>query len=457
MPLRSRDQLGWPVVHLSTDEIASATGGERLGDIVEVDGASIDSRTDIAGRLFVPIVADRDGHEFIDAARAAGAAAYLTARNDQSGRPAVQVADTLVALAELGRFVRARMDPHDGAARIVGITGSVGKTSTKDMLAALLATTYTTCANHASFNNEMGVPLTLVSAPDDAEAVVVEMGARGIGHIASLCEIARPTVGIVTAIADAHLEMFGSLAQVAVAKGELVEALPSAGTAVLNADDALVSQLAARTDANVLRYGIEQSDVDVFVEGLALSDDLCPVFTLRTPWGSAPVHLAVHGAHQASNAAAAAAAAFALGVSLDAVVEGLSQARLSPMRMDVRHRKDGLVVIDDTYNANPTSMAAALHALAELSAMRRVAVLGEMAELGASGAEAHRAIGDLATDLGIAVVAVGTRAYGPAAHVVGGTGEAVILLGGMGLGNGDAVLVKGSRVAGLEAVAQRLA
>jgi UDP-N-acetylmuramoyl-tripeptide--D-alanyl-D-alanine ligase len=441
-------------MRLDTDEIAAATGGQRLGAVVGIDGASIDSRSDVGGRLFVPIVAERDGHVFIDAALDAGATAYLTARADTTGRPAVQVDDTLRALGDLGRLARTRL-----ADRVVGVTGSVGKTSTKDLLAAVLTTTYRTCANEASFNNEMGVPLTLLSAAEDTEAVVTEMGARGIGHIAMLCALARPTVGVVTAIAGAHLEMFGSVAEVAVAKGELVEALPASGTAVLNADFDLVAGLATRTEASVLRYGIDRADVDVHAEGLALGDDLRPRFTLRSPWGSAPVHLSAHGAHQASNALGAAAAGLAVGVELEAVVDALGRAALSPMRMDVRRRADGLVVIDDTYNANPTSMAAALRALAAVDAKRRIAVLGEMAELGATSADEHRAIADLAGSLGIAVIAVGTTQYGPGTHVVGGTGEVVILLGGagVGLGDGDAVLVKGSRVAGLESVARRLA
>ncbi len=303
----------------------------------------------------------------------------------------------------------------------------------------------------------MGVPLTLLSAADDTEAVVCEMGARGIGHIASLCELARPTVGVVTAIAGAHLEMFGSVAEVARAKGELVEALPVSGTAVLNVDFAPVDALAARTDAAVLRYGIDRVDVDVRAEDLSLDDELRARFVLRSPWGAAPVHLAAHGIHQASNALGAAAAGLALGVEMDAVADALGRAALSPMRMDVRRRADGLVVIDDTYNANPTSMAAALHALAAVDAERRIAILGEMAELGAGAADDHRAIAELARSLGIAVIAVGTSLYGPAAHAVGGAGEVVILLGGARLGGGDAVLVKGSRVAGLETVAARLA
>lgn len=443
-------------MRLDTDEIADAVHGERLGPTVNIDGATIDSRGEVAGRLFVPIVADRDGHDFVDDALARGAAAYLTSRDDTSTRPGVRVEDTLAALIDLGRHARSRLESQ-GVTRIVGVTGSVGKTSTKDLLTSVLATSYTTCANRASFNNEMGVPLTLLEAPDDTEAVISEMGARGVGHIAMLCEIARPTVGVVTAVAAAHMEMFESLEQIARAKGELVEALPASGTAVLNADFSLVDGLGARTDASVLRYGVDRADVDVHAEAIDPGQDLRPTFTIRTPWGSERIQLAAHGVHQISNALGAAAAGLALEVPFERVVEALGHAELSPMRMDVRRRGDGLIVIDDSYNANPTSTAAALRALATLDARRRFAVLGEMAELGPTAAREHREIEELASALGIAVIAVGTTLYGPHAHAVGGVGEVVILLGGAGLGEGDAVLVKGSRVAGLEALARRLA
>ncbi len=443
-------------MRLTTTDIAAATDGVRLGEPVEADGATIDSRGDVAGRLFVPIVAERDGHDFIDDAIERGATAYLTSRGDDSGRPAVAVHDTLVALGALGALARSRLDTQL-AGRVVGITGSVAKTSTKDLLAAVLATTHRTVASRASFNNELGVPLTLLTADESTEAVACEMGARGIGHIAGLCAIAAPTVGIVTAIAGAHLEQFGSLDEVAAAKGELVEALPSEGTAVLNADDARVAALADRTDASVLRFGVDAGGVDVHADRIEVDTDLRASFTLETPWGSGRVRLAAHGAHQVPNALAAAAAGLRLGIPFEAVVEALGAARLSPMRMDVRRRSDGLVVIDDSYNANPTSMAAALRALADLDVDRRVAILGRMAELGPTSAEDHRAMGDLAASLGIAVIAVGTSAYGPKAHVVGDAGEVVILLGGAGLGEGDAVLVKGSRVAGLDRLAARLA
>jgi UDP-N-acetylmuramoyl-tripeptide--D-alanyl-D-alanine ligase len=214
-------------MHFTTEEVRDATSGETFGRPARVSGVSIDSRTVEPDELFVPIVAERDGHDFIGAAIERGAAAYLTSGPIEAGT-AIRVDDTAVALTALGRYARTRLPD-----RVVGVTGSVGKTSAKDLLRAVGDTTWRTWANPGSFNNELGVPLTLANAPDDAELVVIEMGARGVGHIADLCETARPTVGIVTVVAGAHLEQFGDLDGVARAKSELVRSLAADGTAVL--------------------------------------------------------------------------------------------------------------------------------------------------------------------------------------------------------------------------------
>ncbi len=302
----------------------------------------------------------------------------------------------------------------------------------------------------------MGVPLTLLDAPDGVEAVIVEMGARGLGHIAGLCEVARPTVGVVTAVAGAHLEQFGSLAQVARTKGELIEALPREGWAVLNADDPLVAEMAARSRATVVRYGLHAPAADVAAESVRVDHELRPSFVLRSSWGSCEVRLAARGRHQVSNALAAAAAGLALGVQVDDLAAALAGATLSPMRMDVKRRADGLLLIDDSYNANPASTAAALRALAELPSRRRVAVLGVMAELGAESDAAHREIALLAEELDVRVVAVGTDDYGAEVERVDDHRAALDELAAADLGAGDVVLIKGSRVAGLERVARAL-
>ena len=432
-------------MRMPASAVAAAVDGELSGPDVEVAGATVDSRAVVAGELFVPVRAARDGHRFIDDALAAGAAAYLTAEEPGPGT-SVAVADTVVALAALGRACRARLPD-----RVVGVTGSAGKTSTKDLLAAALDGTFRPAASERSFNNELGVPLTLANAPDDADVVVVEMGARGVGHIAALCGIARPTVGVVTNVGLAHTEMLGSLDGVARAKGELVESLPATGTAVLNAEDDRVAAMRALTAADVVSFGLERGDVRA--EGVVLDDELRPSFRLVSPWGSADVRLGVRGAHHAANAAAAAAAALALGAPVDSVGDGLAGARLSPWRMDLVRSADGGLVLNDAYNANPASTEAALRSLAALSARRRVAVLGPMYELGEQSDAEHRRIGEVARSLGIDVlVTVGAPAYGgdDVADIAG----AVALVGPVTAG--DAVLVKGSRAVGLERLASVL-
>ena len=436
-------------MELSTSEIARATGGRLVGADVPVAGAAIDSRLVTGRELFVPVVAERDGHDFVPAAVAAGAAAYLSARPVAApvgDAPAVEVEDTVRALGDLGRHARGRLPD-----RVVGVTGSVGKTSVKDLLAAALAARWCTAAGAGSFNNELGVPLTILGAPDRTEATVVEMGARGPGHITALCRIARPTIGIVTAVAAAHTEMFGSLDDVAAAKGELVEALPAGGVALLNHDDRRVVAMAGRTDARVVTFG-RGPGADVRAEVAVLDGDLRPRFRLRSPWGSADVDLAVRGAHMVDNALAAAAAALVCEVPVAAVAAALARADVSRWRMELVRLPSGARVLNDAYNANPASMTAALRALATLSARRRVAVLGLMAELGPGSDAEHAAIGNLARDLGVEVVAVAVPAYGGTA--VPDVAAAAAALGD--LREGDAVLLKGSRVAGLERLVEML-
>jgi UDP-N-acetylmuramoyl-tripeptide--D-alanyl-D-alanine ligase len=412
----------------------------------------IDSRTATPGALFVALRAERDGHDFIAAAVAAGATGYLCAPGRSLGSAvaalAIEVDDPGAALLDLGRAARRRL-----AGPVVGITGSVGKTSTKDMAAAALRARFAVTASAQSFNNELGVPLTLANADAATEVAVVEMGARGVGHIALLCDVARPTVAVVTAVAAVHTERFGGIDAVARAKGELVEALPVDGVAVLNADDGRVAAMAGRAPGRVLRYSAEgRADADVTASGLQVGDDLRPSFLLSSPWGRVAVRLGVRGAHQVGNALAAAAVALYLGVDPAAVAAALGEASLSPWRMELTTAPSGALVLNDAYNASPTSMVAALRSLAALPATRRVAVVGVMAELGPSAAAEHRRVAAVAAELGVEVVAVDTADYGLAP--VDGVAGALARLGP--LGPGDAVLVKASRVAGLERLAARL-
>lgn len=443
----------------SARDLADALNAELLGPDLVFDGVAIDSRSVQPGQLFVPVIAERDGHDFIPAALSAGATGYLTSAPDlgsdggPNGGPTgaavsvLRVPDTTQALRSLGQLARSR-----AAAEVIAITGSVGKTSAKDLTRAAAESSMRTHASPRSFNNELGVPLTLASAPEDAELLIVEMGARGLGHIASLAEIAQPTVGMVTTVALAHSELFGSLESVAQAKGELVEALPPTGTAVLNADDPNVAAMAAKTQAQVVTFGLTRGDFRA--TNITLDDLLRPRFRLQTPDGGFDVELPVMGAHMALNAAGAVAAAVAGGVPTTGAVLGLSRATLSPWRMEVVRAANGLVVINDAYNANPTSMRAALDSLCSIEVPDRVAVVGTMAELGEEGEAEHKAIAQEATDRGIRLIAVNAPEYGSAAVHVTGRAEAQAVLGE--IGEGVAILVKGSRVVGLEALAAEL-
>jgi len=532
--------------------------GVVVGGLV-ADGLAIDSRLVRPGQVFAALSAERDGHDFVDAAFAAGAAAALVERDTASDGPwpgpVIVVASVAEALAELAVLARERLfapaalstpvdaSPPDqqvpdqqvpdqqvpgqrvadaeavsfesvgvesvGVAdtgpardragdgppgtirvaaaepgssgsvpavgpsrpdRVVGVTGSVGKTTTKDLLANVLARRFATVASEKSFNNELGVPLTLVNAPDGTEAAVIEMGARGPGHIRYLCELARPTIGVVTVIEGVHTAVMGSIAQIAIAKRELVEHLPADGLAVLNAADPNVVAMAAHTTASVLTFGgsvargIAGSTAtavgaigEVHAEDIEVDDELRAQFTLRSPWGSVPVHLGVRGAHNVTNALAAAATGLWLGIDLEAVAAGLAESPASPWRMELARLSGGPTVLNDAYNAGPASMTAAIRSLAALGVDdggRRVAVLGVMAELGPEGPDEHRRIAVLAAELGIEVLAVGTDLY-DVDWVVSDVAAVADELSDIGAG--DAVLVKGSRVAGLERVATELA
>ena len=430
-------------MRFSISELAARLGGEQVGPDITVTGASIDTRTVLRGQLYVPIVAERDGHEFISAALESGAPAYLTARQPIGGT-AVVVEDTAESLLRLGLYARERLQGG-----VIGITGSVGKTTTKDLLRHCLASAFVVAASERSFNNELGLPLTLLNAPDDVEWVVLEMGARGAGHITRLTDIGRPDVGIVTSVAMAHVEFFGDLEGVARAKSELVAALPPTGVAVLNFDDPLVARMASVSPCPVLSYAL--GDAEVRAENVTFDDDLRPRFRLSTPWGAGEVRLALHGVQQVPNALAAAAAALWSGVPFDSAVAALATATGSPLRMEVRRVRGGPVLVVDCYNANPASTEAALRSIAALPARRRLALLGLMAELGSETEREHRRAAQLADELGIEVVGYQTALYGPAQVTT--PDDAVALL--RTLGPGDAALVKGSRVARLEDVVQR--
>jgi UDP-N-acetylmuramoyl-tripeptide--D-alanyl-D-alanine ligase len=431
---------------MTLDEIAAVTGGR----LVNADPAAVvsgpveyDSRKVTPDGLFVAFAGEQvDGHDFADTV----GAPVLGTRD--TGMPGVVVDDQLAALAKLARVVVDRLPDLT----IVGLTGSSGKTTTKDYLGQLLSRLGPTIAPAGSLNNELGFPYTVLKATPETRFLVLEMGARGPGHIAYLTRIAPPRIGLVLNVGAAHLGEFGSVAGTARAKGELVEALPAGGTAVLNADDPLVAAMAARTAARVVRFG-ESPDADVRATDVTVDGRGRASYALA----GRRVRLGVTGRHQVANTLAAAAVALELGLPLDDVAVALGEVSIaSGRRMDVFDRPDdGVTVIDDSYNANPSSTAAALRALAAMGAGRRtVAVLGYMAELGEHERSGHEEVGRLAAELGVdRLIAIGEAApvLDGAAAVPGWTGTAVhaadqqAAIKLLDLEPDDVVLVKGSR------------
>ncbi|MFD0274483.1 UDP-N-acetylmuramoyl-tripeptide--D-alanyl-D-alanine ligase [Kitasatospora sp. NPDC127111] len=460
------------MIALTLAEVAAAVGGTLDGADpgTRVTGpVEVDSRKVRPGCLFAAFVGEHvDGHDYAGQAVAAGAVAVLASR--PVGVPAVLVDSVVDALGKLARAVVARAE----ATTVVALTGSAGKTSTKDLIAQLLQRRGETVYPPGSLNNEIGHPMTALRVEAGTRHLVMEMGARHKGDIEYLTSITPPRIGLVLNVGTAHVGEFGSQEAIAEAKGELVEALPADGAAILNADDRLVRAMAARTRAKVVLFG-ESPDAHVRARDVRLDSTGRPSFTLTTPAGSAPVHLRLYGEHHVSNALAAAAVAVELGMSVDDTAEALSEAgALSRWRMEVVDRADGVTVVNDAYNANPDSMRAALRALVSMGGRgperrRTWAVLGEMRELGEDSLAEHDAIGRLAVRLDVTkLVAVGGReaacmelgarnegSWGEESVLVSDADAAVELLRSQ-LRPGDVVLVKASRSVGLEKVAEAL-
>jgi UDP-N-acetylmuramoyl-tripeptide--D-alanyl-D-alanine ligase len=437
-------------MRLLISEVAAAMGGSLVG----VEGDPVvsevvtDSRRVSPGSLFVALRGERlDGHDFDRQALGAGAVAVVTVRGASLAEPRVEVDHSGQALRDLAALVRSRLEVP-----VLAVTGSTGKTSTKDLLAGALGPG-TWAAPH-SYNNEVGVPLTVLGAPEDAESLVLEVGSRGKGHIAWLAPVVDPWVAVLTNVGVAHLETFGDLDAVADAKWELMEGLRPGGVGVIPAED---ERLMRRKLAARMTFGVSPA-ADVAVEGVRLDDRARPSFHLRTPSGHGEVHLSMAGAHQALNAAAATAAALAVGRSLEEVVPGLEKAAGSPWRMEVHSGR--FLVVNDAYNANPASMSAALETVAAMPG-RHLAVLGRMAELGPAAREEHLRIGRLVVRLGYAALVVVGEDPGLADGAGGLARGAADQDQGWDLlthlmAPGDVVLVKGSRVVGLERLAERL-
>ena len=457
------------MIPLSIAEIARLTGAslDHVPDPAAIVAGPviIDSREAAPGSLFAALPGERaDGHDFAAAAVAAGAVAVLGTR--PVGVPALIVADVPAALGRLARAVVDRLP----RLTIAGITGSAGKTTTKDLAAQLIGSLGPTVAPRNSFNNEIGHPLTVLRAGADTRYLIAELSARGPGHIAALCEISPPSLGAVLCVGNAHAGEFGSMEQIAAAKAELPRALPADGVAVLNADDPLVAAMAGVTAARVVTFG-QSAGADVRAAGLSLDQLSRPRFTLEMPDGAAPVELRLHGEHNVTNALAAAALAGQLGMDSGAIAAGLSAATArSRWRMEVTERPDGVIIINDAYNASPEAVTAALAALRVIAAGRRAyAVLGRMAELGDRSREFHEKAGMIAARSGLAgLIAVGDEAAPilTGAKAAGGfagellavpDGPAAVAALSERLAPGDVVLVKASRAAGLQTVALALA
>lgn len=457
------------MIPMDLGEIARVVGGQ----VSEADPStritrpfSADSRDVEPGGMFL---ADLAGHDFAADAIANGATAVLSSR-PLPGIPCVvappapghEVDASVVAMGVLARHVVGRLPDLT----LVAVTGSQGKTTTKDLMAKVFGDAGPTIAPAASLNNELGAPITALRADADTRYLVLEMGARNIGNLAYLTSLLRPHVSVVLNVGMGHVGFFGSKAGIAQAKGELIEALDADGTAILNADDPLVKAMAPRTKAAVTYFGLA-ADADVRAEGVELDDRGCAGFVLVTPEGKADIQLGYVGAHYVTNALATAAAARAVGLDVDAIAASLSAAKpQARWRMAVSDRADGVRIVNDGYNANPDSMRAALETLPTLAKERRTwAVLGEMLELGAASTEEHAVVGKLAVRHGVSrlvVVGDGARAIYDAALADGkesvfvpDADSAYELLRNE-LRPGDVVLVKSSRDAGLRYLGDRL-
>jgi len=446
--------------------IATAVGGAvRDGDDTAIGSVATDSRAVRPDGMFVALVGDRlDGHGYVGDALERGAAAVLVRAGFSVDAPAVHVRDTGDALLELGATER-----HGFDGTVVAITGANGKTSTKDLAGAVVGTRHRTHVSPSSFNNEVGVPMTLLGAPPDTQVIVAELGARHVGDVTQLCAVARPQMAVVTNVGVAHLEVFGSWEAIVEASAEPVEALPSDGVAILSADDPVVAGYAARTQARVVTFG-RTADADVRADGVTLDRDGTASFELRHDDERARVRLRVPGEHMVANALAATAVGLELEVPLGDAAEALGEAHVTRWRMQTSGTAAGVRVLNDAYNANPESVAAALKTGRWMAGdAHLIAVLGQMAELGPITTTEHERVGELAARLPVdrllaigpdakaIVVAAVREGVEPDAAVAYDDADAALADIVAHAEPGDVVLVKGSRIAGLEVLGDRLA
>ncbi|HWM93348.1 MAG TPA: UDP-N-acetylmuramoyl-tripeptide--D-alanyl-D-alanine ligase [Thermoanaerobaculia bacterium] len=449
------------MARLTADEIARATGGRIVsGDPgKECAGAAIDSRKIQGGEIFFALPGTRtDGHRFVSTAAAAGAGAAVVQEEVAApeGVVVIRVEDTLKALQDLARHARSAGVPK----KLVGITGSAGKTTTKELLAAMLGSRFRTSKTIGNLNNLIGFPLSLLNVPDGTEWMVAEMGMSTAGELRELSLMGRPDAAVFTVVRPVHLEFFANVQEIAEAKSELLAGLAPGGPVIANADDPEVARIARRHGEGVVWYGIE-SEADVRLRDLAPGPEgIGSRFRLEAGGESVDVSLPLHGLYNAENCLAAAACSWSLGLSLKEIAEAVRDVKPASMR-GVVHR-GRFTVVDDSYNSNPSAVAKALEGAALLPGKRRVAILGDMRELGPEGPRFHRESGELAARLGFSpILGVGelsrelVAGAGTDAHWVPDAASAAEWAA-QEVREGDLVLVKASRGVGLEAVVRRL-
>ncbi|MGQ9456320.1 MAG: UDP-N-acetylmuramoyl-tripeptide--D-alanyl-D-alanine ligase [Armatimonadota bacterium] len=450
---------------IKASEVLNACKGELVsGDQeVRITGVSTDTRTLVPGDLFFALTGQTsDGHKFLADAFARGAVGVVVSRKVEAEKLVIRVKNTLVALGDLASYYRGKFSPI-----VIGVTGSVGKTTTKEMAAAIVSTLGPCLKNPGNFNNEIGLPLTLFNLDRTHKTAVLEMAMRGAGQIAYLAKIARPRIGIITNIYPVHIELLGSLDAVADAKAELLDLLPEGGAAVLNADDPYFDRLRLRTRARVISFG-ESSIADVRLTSAEVDEQGCCTFSVATSRGNFEVHVPVPGEHNIKDALAAVAVGEFLGISHEAMREALTNFAPPERRSNVLRSRRGVVIIDDTYNASPPSVISALHTLARMQGSRKIAVLGDMLELGRIAEEAHGQVGRVVKELGIdRLVVVGglAKLISRAAVEAGFSSRSVYEFenseeAGLAVSRivrkGDVVLVKGSRAMRMENVVEAI-
>lgn len=456
------------MAQFTVDELRRATGGKlRQGEeTTPVFGVSTDSRKIMGGSVFLALSGENfDGHDFAAEALAKGAAGLIVSRPLSGTVPqtafVIEVGDTLRALQDIARYHRLKYKLP-----VIAVTGSNGKTTTKDLIAAVLAEKFATLKTEANYNNEIGLPLTLLNLHESHEVAVVEMGMRGLGEIKALAEIALPNMAVVTNVGETHMELLGSVENIALAKAELVEALDSRGLAILNGDDPLVRSMAARCKGEVVYYGTTDN-ADIWAEEIKVVDGGTTAM-VNAGKHRFSVSLSVPGRHNIQNAMAAIAIGLRLGLSEKEIQQGLSRFMPTALRMDIFTTKEGYKLLNDVYNASPLSMRAAVDTLEDVADGRKIAVLGDMLELGEISESAHRQIGEYVAEKGVgglftfggqaAYIAEGARQAGRQPAYIGtfDNMEALVQKLREFLRSGDTVLIKGSRGMRMERVSKAL-